>query len=95
MGTLEVLNKVGKGWKVGNFMESYFCLMSVSIKQQPVVDRLVLLLSTAKDVAAAISDNAIEESKSLDAEALLLLSRDLNSIKDYLHTAYEVPTEDC
>ena len=69
--------------------------MSVSMKQQPVVDRLVLLLSTAKAVASAISDNAIEENKSLDDEALLLLSRDLNSIKDYLHTAYEVPTEDC
>ena len=68
--------------------------MSVSMKQQPVVDRLVLLLSTAKAVASAISDNAIEENKSLDDEALLLLSRDLNSIKDYLHTAYEVPTED-
>tara|TARA_R100000458_G_scaffold53587_1_gene56007 strand:- start:580 stop:777 length:198 start_codon:yes stop_codon:yes gene_type:complete len=64
------------------------------MKQQPVVDRLVLLLSTAKAVASAISDNAIEENKSLDDEALLLLSRDLNSIKDYLHTAYEVPTED-
>jgi len=69
--------------------------MSVSMKQQPVVDRLVLLLSTAKAVASAISDNAIEENKSLDDEALLLLSRDLNSIKNYLHTAYEVPTEDC
>ena len=69
--------------------------MTVSMKQQPVVDRLVILLSTAKDVAAAISDNAIEENKSLDQEALLLLSRDLNSIKDHLHTAYEVPTEDC
>ena len=69
--------------------------MSVSMKQQPVVDRLVLLLSTAKSVASAISDNAIEENKSLDDEALLLLSRDLNSIKNYLHTAYEVPTEDC
>ena len=68
--------------------------MTVSMKQQPVVDRLVLLLSTAKAVASAISDNAIEENKSLDDEALLLLSRDLNSIKDYLHTAYVVPTED-
>ena len=94
MGTLEVLNKVGKGWKVGNFMESYFCLMSVSMKQRPVVDRLVLLLSTAKAVASAISDNAIEENEALDQEALLMFSRDLNSIKHHLHTAYDVPVEE-
>jgi predicted transcriptional regulator len=68
--------------------------MAVSMKQQPVVDRLVILLSTAKDVAAAISDNAIEENKSLDQDALLLFSRDLNSIKDHLHTAYDIPMEE-
>ena len=75
-------------------MESHFCLMSVSLKQQPVVDRLVILLNTAKDVAAAISDNAIEENKPLDQEALLMFSRDLNSIKHHLHTAYDAPMEE-
>ena len=63
--------------------------MSVSFKNKPVVDRLILILAQAKYTAAAIADNAIDDNEPLDDESLMMISRDLNSIKNYLHTAYE------
>ena len=64
--------------------------MSVSSKNKPVVDRLILLLAQAKYTAAAIADNAIDDQDPIDDESIMMLSRDLNSIKNYLHTAYEI-----
>ena len=64
--------------------------MSVSSKNEPVVDRLILLLAQAKYTAAAIADNAIDDQLPIDDESIMMLSRDLNSIKNYLHTAYEI-----
>ena len=64
--------------------------MAVSFKNKPVVDRLILILAQAKNTAAAIADNAIDDQDPIDEESLLMLSRDLNSIKSYLHTAYEL-----
>ena len=64
--------------------------MSVSFKNEPVVDRLILLLAQAKYTAAAIADNAIDDQVPIDDESIMMLSRDLNSIKNYLHTAYEI-----
>ena len=63
--------------------------MSVSKRQEPVLDRMVLLLAQAKYTAAAIADNAIDDQDPIDDESIMMLSRDLNSIKNYLHTAYE------
>ena len=68
---------------------SQICLMSVSSKNKPVVDRLILILAQAKNTAAAIADNAIDDQDPIDDESIMMLSRDLNSIKQYLHTAYE------
>jgi hypothetical protein len=63
--------------------------MSVSSKNKPVVDRLILILAQAKYTAAAIADNAIDDNEPIDDDSLMMISRDLNSIKNYLHTAYE------
>jgi hypothetical protein len=63
--------------------------MSVSFKNKPVVDRLILILAQAKNTAAAIADNAIDDNEPIDDDSLMMISRDLNSIKNYLHTAYE------
>ena len=63
--------------------------MSVSFKNKPVVDRLILILAQAKNTAAAIADNAIDDQDPIDDESIMMLSRDLNAIKQYLHTAYE------
>tara|TARA_B100000424_G_C22700056_1_gene381860 strand:- start:385 stop:591 length:207 start_codon:yes stop_codon:yes gene_type:complete len=64
--------------------------MSVSFKNKPVVDRLILILAQAKNTAAAIADNAIDDQDPIDDESIMMLSRDLNAIKQYLHTAYEL-----
>lgn len=64
--------------------------MSVSLKNKPVVDRLILILAQAKYTAAAIADNAIDDQDPIDDESLMMLSRDINSIKNYLNTAYEL-----
>ena len=63
--------------------------MSVSFKNKPVVDRLILILAQAKYTAAAIADNANDDNEPIDDDSLMMISRDLNSIKNYLHTAYE------
>ena len=63
--------------------------MTVSSKNKPVVDRLILILAQAKNTAAAIADNAIDDQDPIDDESIMMLSRDLNSIKQYLQTAYE------
>ena len=64
--------------------------MSVSPKNEPVVDRLILILAQAKNTAAAIADNAIDDQIPIDDESIMMLSRYLNSIKNYLHTSYEL-----
>jgi hypothetical protein len=63
--------------------------MSVSKRQEPVLDRMVLLLAQAKYTAAALADNALDSNDPIPDDAILMLSRDLNSIRNYLHTAYE------
>ena len=40
--------------------------MSVSSKNKPVVDRLILILAHAKNTAAAIADNAIDDQDPID-----------------------------
>ena len=91
IGVRRLYKKGGKCGKVGNFYQSYFCLMTVSKKQKPVVDQLVLILSKAKDVAAAIADNAIDDTDPLSIAHLRAFSSDLNEIKSYLQTASDIP----
>ena len=65
-------------------------LLNTSKRQDPVVDHLADLLDSAKAVAAAISDNAIDEQRAIPADLLQSFCNDLERIKAYLITAYEV-----
>ena len=71
---------------------SHFCLMSVSFKNEPVVDRLILLLNQAKITAAAIADNCIDDQQPIDTDSLLMISRDILIISDLIEAAYDVST---
>ena len=63
--------------------------MSVSTKNEPVVDRLILLLNQSEYVADAILDNALEEKKRLDPEVVAALTQNLVRIADILNAAEE------
>ncbi len=63
--------------------------MSVSTKNEPVVDRLILLLSQSEYVADAILDNALEEQKRLDPKIVAALTQKLVVIADILNAAEE------
>lgn len=65
-------------------------LLNTSKRQEPVVDFLDDLLDEAKATAAAISDNAIEEQRAIPADLLQSFCNDLERIKAFLITAYEV-----
>lgn len=66
--------------------------MSVSFKNEPVVDRLILLLNQAKITAAAIADNCIDDQQPIDTDSLLMISRDILIISDLIEAAYDVST---
>jgi len=63
--------------------------MSVSTKNEPVVDRLILLLTQSEYVADAILDNALEEKKRLDSKLVAALTQNLVRIADILNAAEE------
>ena len=63
--------------------------MSVSTKNEPVVDRLILLLNQSEYVADAILDNALEEKKRLDPKVVAALTQNLVRIADILAAAQE------
>jgi hypothetical protein len=65
-------------------------IMQTSIRQNPVIDHLADLLDNSKAVAAAISDNAIDEQLPIPVDLLQSFCNDLERIKAYLITAYEV-----
>ena len=65
-------------------------LLNTSKRQDPVVDRLADLLDDCKAVAAAMSDNAIEEQRAIPADLLQSFCNDLERIKAFLITAYKV-----
>ena len=65
-------------------------LVDVSKRQEPVVDYLADLLDEAKATAAAISDNAIEEQRSIPTDLLRSFNNDLERIKAHLLTAADV-----
>lgn len=66
-------------------------MFDVSKRQEPVVDMLADLLDEAKATAAAISDNAIEEGRSIPLDLLRSFNNDLERIKAHLLTAVDVP----
>jgi hypothetical protein len=61
---------------------------NISKRQQPVIEGL----DQAKSIAAAISDNAIEEQIPIPVNTLVSLSDELFRIRAYLETANEIPT---
>jgi len=67
--------------------------LDVSKRQDPVIDHLTDVLDSAKATAAAISDNAIEEQRSIPKDLLRSYINDLERIKAHLLTAADVPEE--
>tara|TARA_R100000234_G_scaffold62222_1_gene37693 strand:- start:3308 stop:3532 length:225 start_codon:yes stop_codon:yes gene_type:complete len=65
---------------------------NISKRQQPVIENLQHTLDQAKTIAAAISDNAIEEQIPIPVNTLVSLSNELFRIRAYLETANEIPT---
>jgi len=63
--------------------------MHVSKKNQPVVDRLILLLAQSEHVSDAILDNAIDDGERVDPEVIAGLTQYLVRIADILNAAEE------
>lgn len=63
--------------------------MYVSKKNQPVVDRLILLLAQSEHVADAILDNALDDGERVDPDVVAGLTQYLVRIADILSTAEE------
>ena len=61
--------------------------MHVSKKNQPVVDRLILLLAQSEYVADAILDNALDDQERLDPEVVAGLMQYLGRTADILNAA--------
>lgn len=68
--------------------------INISEKQRPVINRLSHLLDQSQSVAAAISDNAIEDSDPLPRELLQSFVNDLYKIKASLESAFEIHAVD-
>lgn len=63
--------------------------MHVSKKNQPVLDRLILLLAQSENVADAILDNALDDGERVDSEVVSGLTQYLVRIADILNAAEE------
>jgi|TARA_X000001382_G_scaffold99186_2_gene73663 hypothetical protein len=61
--------------------------MHVSKKNQPVLDRLILLLAQSENVADAILDNALDDGERVDPEVVAGLTQYLVRIADILNAA--------
>ena len=61
--------------------------MHVSKKNQPVVDRLILLLAQSENVADAILDNALDDGERLDPKVVAGLIQYLVRTADILNAA--------
>ena len=61
-----------------------------SLKQKPVIEKLKLLMEESKDVAAAILDNAQFDGEPIDAQDLLDLISDYQTVLELLDEAFNV-----
>ena len=68
--------------------------MHVSKKNQPVVDRLIMLLSQSEYVADAIADNSLDDRHPLDPEIVINLKCSLVKIADALDIAEQADLKD-
>ena len=62
-----------------------------SLKQKPVIEKLKLLMEESKDVAAAILDNAQDDGEPIDAQDLLDLISDYQTVLELLDEAFNIP----
>jgi len=62
-------------------------MSNLTIRQQPVVSRISILVDEAKDVASAILDNTIEDQAPLPLQSYGHLSAQLNKINSILRLA--------
>jgi len=68
--------------------------MHVSKKNQPVVDRLIMLLAQSEYVADAIADNSLDDRHPLDPGIVINLKCSLVKIADSLDIAEQADLKD-
>ena len=61
-----------------------------SLKQKPVIEKLKLLMEESMAVAAAILDNAQDDGEPIDAQDLLDLISDYQTVLELLDEAFNV-----
>jgi hypothetical protein len=62
-------------------------MITTTFKQQPLIDRLVVLLEESKAIAAAVADNAIDDHQPLSPEVLSFLQKELITIRRQVDAA--------
>ena len=62
-----------------------------SLKQKPVIEKLKLLMEESMAVAAAILDNAQDDGEPIDAQDLLDLISDYQTVLELLDEAFNIP----
>ena len=62
-----------------------------SLKQKPVIEKLKLLMEESMAVAAAIRDNAMDDAEPIDAQDLLDLISDYQTVLELLDEAFNIP----
>ena len=62
-----------------------------ALKQKPVIERLRFLMEESMATAAAIRDNAMDDAEPLDAQDLLDLISDYQTVLELLDEAFNIP----
>ena len=62
-----------------------------SLKQKPVIERLHHLMQECAAVAAAVRDNAMDDGEPIDAQDLLDLISDYQTVLELLDEAFNIP----
>ena len=62
-----------------------------SLKQKPVIERLRFLMEESMAVAAAIRDNAMDDAEPIDAQNLLDLISNYQTVLELLDEAFNIP----
>ena len=62
-----------------------------SLKQKPVIEKLRFLMEESMAVAAAIRDNAMDDAEPIDAQDLLDLISDYQTVLELLDEAFNIP----
>ena len=62
-----------------------------SLKQKPVIERLRFLMQECAATAAAVRDNAMDDGEPIDAQDLLDLISDYQTVLELLDEAFNIP----